>query len=315
MTDIVAGIDIGGTNATFGLTDKNGNVLCDSSLKTGDFPVFQDFVNAASALISQMLEKTGGNLLGIGIGAPNANYARGTIEHAVNLTWNGIVPIAEKFKEKLGVEVKITNDANATAVGEKVFGAAKKSSDFVVLTLGTGLGGGIYVNGQLLYGHSGFAGEIGHILLVPGGRVCGCGQRGCAEAYVSATGICRTAFELLAESRENSCLRNYSYNDLTSKIIAEAAKNGDKIAISAFDKTAKYLGRVIADTIMFSSPEKIFLFGGLANAGDILLVPAKKYAQSFALENMRDTFEVEMSQIPEANAAILGAAALIWEKL
>jgi len=316
MSGVVAGIDIGGTNAVLGLCDKNGTVLCETALKTNDYPEFESFVNAASKQISQMLEKTGANLLGIGIGAPNANYSRGTIEHAVNLPWGGgIIPIAEKFKEKLGVEVKITNDANATAVGEKVFGGAKNTDNFVVLTLGTGLGGGIFVNGQLLYGHSGFAGEIGHILLVPNGRTCGCGQKGCAEAYVSATGICRTAFELLAEHREDSCLRKFSYNDLTSKIIAESAKNGDKIALRAFEKTAEYLGRVIADSVAVLSPQKFFLFGGLANAGDILLAPAKVFAKSFVLENMRESFDVEISQIPEANAAVLGAAALIWEKL
>jgi len=314
MTDVVAGIDIGGTNAVFGLTDKNGKVLCESSLKTSDYPEFQDFVNAAISEISDLEEKTDTNLIGIGIGAPNGNYARGTIEHAVNLAWKGIVPIAEKFKEILAVEVKITNDANAAAVGEKVFGGAKNCDDFVVLTLGTGLGSGFYINGRLLYGHSGFAGEAGHILLVPNGRDCGCGQKGCAESYVSATGICRTAFELLTNSREYSILRNYSYNDLTSKIIYEAAIIGDEIAILAFEKTAEYLGRVIADIVMFSSPEKIFLFGGLANAGDMLINPAREYAKGFALENMKDTFEIELSQIPAANAAVLGAAALIWEE-
>lgn len=313
ITDAVAGIDIGATNVIFGLTDKSGNILCENSLKIADYPIFTDFVNAAVKLILNLAEKTNANLLGVGIGAPNGNYMRGTIEHAVNLPWKGIVPIAESFKNILGVEVKITNDANAAAVGEKVFGNAKDIDDFVVITLGTGLGSGFYINGKLLYGYSGFAGELGHISLVPDGRVCGCGQRGCAETYVSATGICKTAFELLINLREDSILRNYSYNDLTAEIIFDAAKNGDELALLAFDKTAKYLGRVIADTVAFSSPQKIFLFGGLANAGDLLIAPARKYAESFVLENMRNTFEIEMSQISEANAAVLGAAALIWE--
>lgn len=315
MTNAVAGIDIGGTNAVFGLTDKNGEILCENTLKTNDYSEFSDFVNAASDLILKMTKESNANLLGVGIGAPNGNYARGTIEHAVNLAWKGIVPIAQNFKEKLGVEVKITNDANAAAVGEKVFGGAKNINDFVVLTLGTGLGSGFYINGKLLYGHSGFAGEVGHITLIPDGRICGCGQRGCAETYVSATGICRTAFELLAENREYSILRNYSCNDLTSKIIYEAAQVGDEIAVSAFEKTAKYLGLIIADVVKFSSPQKIFLFGGLANAGDILLDSTKEFAKNFSLENMKETFEIEISQLPAANAAVLGAAALIWEDI
>ena len=315
MTNVVAGIDIGGTNTIFGLTDRDGNILSEASLKTGDYPVFQDFVSAAAGQVSDMVKGAGANLLGVGIGAPNGNYARGTIEYAVNLAWKGIVPIAEKFRDKLGVEVKVTNDANAAAVGEKVFGGAKNVGDFIVMTLGTGLGSGIYINGQLLYGHSGFAGELGHLVLVFDGRVCGCGQRGCAEAYVSATGICRTALELLAQTREDSVLRKLSCDELTSRHIANAAGDGDKIALLAFDKTAEYLGRVIADAVMFSSPQKIFLFGGLANAGDILLVPAKKYANDFILENMRGSYEIEISQLPAANAAILGASALIWEKL
>jgi glucokinase len=315
LTDVVAGIVIGGTNAVFGLIERNGNVVVNGSLKTADYPIFSDFVKVSADLIKNLQKKSAVNLLGVGIGVPNGNFKRGTIEYAVNLLWKGIVPIAQNFKDILNVETEITNDANAAAVGEKIFGGAKKTDNFVVLTLGTGLGSGIYVNGKLLYGHSGFAGELGHILLVPNGRACGCGQLGCAETYVSATGICRTALELLSLKREHSILRGYSCNELTSKHIANAATNGDSIALLAFDITAKHFGRIIADTVAFLSPQKIFLFGGLANAGDILIVPAEKYAREMCLESMRDTFEIELSQLPETNAAILGAAALIWEKL
>ena len=315
MTDVVAGIDIGGTNTVFGFVDKNGKIIDEAAFKTTDYPSFCDFVKESANLIKDSAQKSKINLVGVGIGAPNGNFYRGTIEHAVNLAWKGIVPIARDFTDALGVETAITNDANAAAVGEKVFGGAKDIDDFVVMTLGTGLGSGIYVNGKLLYGHSGFAGELGHVGLVYDGRVCGCGQKGCAETYVSATGICRTAVELLSQKRTPSILRKYSFDSLTSKHIAEAAAEGDSIALSAFDVTAKYFGKIIADAVAFSSPQKIFLFGGLANAGDILIVAATKYAREMCLESMRDTFEIEMSKLPSANAAVLGAAALIWEKL
>jgi glucokinase len=315
MADVAAGIDIGGTNVVLGLVDKSGNIVETGALKTADYPIFDDFVKASANLINDLTKKSGANLTGVGIGAPNGNFYRGTIEYAVNLVWKGIVPIAQDFKNALNVEVAVTNDANAAAVGEKIFGGAKYIDDFVVMTLGTGLGSGIYINSKLLYGYSGFAGELGHIGLVPNGRVCGCGQQGCAETYVSATGICRTAVELLSQRRDHSVLRGYSYNELTSKHISNAAADGDAIALLAFDITAKYFARIIADTVAFSSPQKIFLFGGLANAGDILIVPTQKYAREMCLESMRDTFEITLSQLPSANAAILGAAALIWEKL
>ena len=314
MADVVAGIDIGGTNVVFGLVDRNGNIVESAALKTVNYPAFGDFVKASADLIKDLLKRFGANLVGVGIGAPNGNFYRGTIEYAVNLAWKGIVPIAQDFKNALGVETAITNDANAAAVGEKIFGGAKETDDFVVLTLGTGLGSGIYINGKLLYGYSGFAGELGHIGLVPDGRVCGCGQRGCAETYVSATGICRTAIELISLKREPSILREYSFEELTSRHISDAATGGDVIALEAFDITAKYFAKIIADTVAFSSPQKIFLFGGLANAGDILIVPAEKYARQICLESMRDTFEITMSKLPSANAAVLGAAALVWQK-
>jgi len=314
MADVVAGIDIGGTNIVFGLVDESGNIVETDALKTANYPVFSDFVKASADLIKDLLKKSGANLVGIGIGAPNGNFYRGTIEYAVNLAWKGIVPIAQEFKNALGVETAITNDANAAAVGEKIFGGAKEIDDFILLTLGTGLGSGIYINGKLLYGYSGFAGELGHIGLVPDGRVCGCGQRGCAETYVSATGICRTLLELFSKERTPSPLREYSACELTSRHIAQAASLGDELAAESFDITAKHLGKIIADAVAFSSPQKIFLFGGLANAGDILIYPAKEYARKFCLESMRDTFEICLSKLPEANAAVLGAAALIWER-
>jgi glucokinase len=314
MADAVAGIDIGGTNVVVGLVDISGNIIETAALKTANYPVFSDFVKTAADLIKCLVKKSGVNLVGTGIGAPNGNFYRGTIEYAVNLAWKGIVPIAQDFKDILEVETAVTNDANAAAAGEKIFGGAKEIDDFIVLTLGTGLGSGIYINGKLLYGYSGFAGELGHIGLVPDGRVCGCGQRGCAETYVSATGICRTAIELLSIRREPSVLRGYSFDELTSLHISTAAANGDILAIEAFDITAKYFAKIIADAVAFCSPQKIFLFGGLAAAGDILIVPAEKYARQMCLESMRDTFEITLSKLPSANAAVLGAAALIWQR-
>ena len=224
MKEVVAGVDIGGTNTVSGLVDRDGNVLAVDDLKTTEYPDIKDFISNLAASVNRMLSKDKSlKLLGIGIGAPNANYYRGTIELAPNLTWKGIIPFASLLKEKINVPVVMTNDANAAAMGEMIFGAAKGMKNFIVLTLGTGLGSGIVINGEMVYGHTGFAGELGHSIVVPGGRQCGCGQRGCLETYASATGLVKTVLYLLSDRREESILREIAPSELTSKRIAEAA--------------------------------------------------------------------------------------------
>ena len=243
MKDVVAGIDIGGTNIIFGLVDKSGNVIAEERLKTAEFPDIKDYISAQHTAINKMVEGNPGHrLIGLGVGAPNANYHKGTIELAPNLAWKGIVPLAEYLKEKVHVPVIVTNDANAAAMGEMIFGGAKGMKDFIVLTLGTGLGSGIVVNGEVVYGHTGFAGELGHTIIVPGGRECGCGRRGCYETYASASGLVRTVLNLLSEMRAESALRDLPPSELTSKKIVEEAEKGDRIALEAINYTAEMLG-------------------------------------------------------------------------
>ncbi|MBG0859919.1 MAG: ROK family protein [Bacteroidales bacterium] len=316
MKEVVAGIDIGGTNTAFGLVDRTGKISVDSSLKTTEYPEIGDFVAAIATAIKKLLAKRPTlKLVGIGIGAPNANYHKGTIELAPNLAWKGIVPLADLMRKKINVPIKITNDANAAAIGEMIFGGAKKMKDFIVLTLGTGLGSGIVINGQVVYGHTGFAGELGHTTVVPGGRACGCGRNGCYETYASASGLVRTALLMLSEMREESVLRNIPPGELTSRKIAEAARKKDPIALKAMDFTAEKLAFGIYNAIGFSSPEAVFLFGGLANAGEMLFKPVRKYVEQNVQPIFRGTVKILPSGIPESNAAVLGAAALIWNEL
>jgi len=316
MKEVVAGIDIGGTNTVFGLVDRTGKISADSSLNTTDYPEIKDFVQALSAAIKKLLAKKPSlRLAGIGIGAPNANYHKGTIELAPNLAWKGIVPLADLMKKKIDVPIKVTNDANAAAMGEMIFGAAKGMKDFIVLTLGTGLGSGIVINGQMVYGHTGFAGELGHTIIVPGGRDCGCGRHGCYETYASASGLVRTVLYMLSEMREDSILRNIPPSELTAKKIAAAAAKKDKIALEAMDYTAERLAFGIINAIGFSSPEAVFLFGGLAQAGDLLFVPVRKYVEMNVQPIFKGTVKILPSGVPESNAAVLGAAALIWNEL
>ena len=235
MKEIVAGVDIGGTNTVYGLVDRTGRVVTESSLETTDYPEIEDFVAALVSAINKLISSGDYKLLGIGIGAPNANYHKGTIELAPNLAWKGIVPLAELIRKKIDIPVIVTNDANAAAMGEMIFGGAKNMKDFIVLTLGTGLGSGIVINGQMVYGHTGFAGELGHTTVVPGGRECGCGRKGCFETYASASGLVRTVLMLLSEMRENSILRDVLPSELTSKKIAEAALKNDPVALKAMD--------------------------------------------------------------------------------
>jgi glucokinase len=316
MKEVVAGIDIGGTNTVFGLVDKTGKIIAENSLKTTDFPEIKNFVSALVAAINKLM---GGRenltLSGIGIGAPNANYHKGTIELAPNLAWKGIVPLADYIRKKINIPVIVTNDANAAAMGEMIFGGAKKMKDFIILTLGTGLGSGIVINGEVVYGHTGFAGELGHTIVVPGGRDCGCGRQGCYETYASASGLVRTVLYMLSEMRDESSLRDIPPSELTAKKITEAAAKKDPIALEALDYTAEILAFGISNAIEFSSPEAVFLFGGLAQAGEMLFVPTRKYVEQSVMPIFKGTVKILPSGIPESNAAVLGAAALAWNEL
>ncbi len=316
MKKVVAGVDIGGTNTVFGIVDTEGKVLSEGHLKTTDYPEIKDFVKALGAGVKKLLAgKKDLELVGIGIGAPDANYHRGTIEHAPNLAWKGIVPLGELVKKELNVQVAVTNDANAAAMGEMVFGGAKGMKDFIILTLGTGLGSGIVVDGKLVYGHTGFAGEVGHLCIVPGGRECGCGRKGCLETYASATGLVKTVSLMISEMRADSPLRDIPPAKLTSKAIAEAAEQGDPIALRAMDYTAEKLGLGIINSIVYTSPEAIFLFGGLANAGELLFKPVRDYLKKHNYILFKNTVKILPSGIPESNGAVLGSAALILNDL
>ncbi|MEI7812110.1 MAG: ROK family protein [Ignavibacteria bacterium] len=315
-TDVTLGIDIGGTNTVFGFVDKDGNCVAESAIDTNSQEkaplLFERLHTAIDKLYSTISDKY--NFIGIGIGAPNANYYKGTVEQPPNLNW-GTVNVLDILKEYYDLPSAITNDANATAIGEMQFGAAKELKNFVVITLGTGLGSGIVVNGELLYGADGFAGEVGHTVYDPNGRQCGCGRRGCLETYASASGIKRTVYELLCNSTAESKLRDVSFNDITSKMIYDAAMDGDKIALQAFDFTGRVLGLKLADTVAHLSPEAIILFGGLANAGKLIFDPTQKYME----ENMLNIFKHKVKLLPspliEGNTAVLGASALIWNEL
>jgi glucokinase len=316
MNQVVAGVDIGGTNTVFGLVDQKGRIITESHLRTTDYPDIKNFVSVLAGSINKLLgEHKDLKLIGIGIGAPNANYHKGTIELAPNLAWKGVVPLAAYIKEKIDVPVVVTNDANAAAMGEMVFGGAKKMKDFIVLTLGTGLGSGIVINGELVYGHTGFAGELGHTIVVPGGRDCGCGRQGCFETYGSASGLVRTVMNIMSEMREPSQLRDIPPSELTAKKIAAAAAENDPIALEAMDYTAEMLALGIVNAIGFSSPEAVFLFGGLTQAGDLLFTPVREYVDRYVQPIFRGTVKILPSEFSESNAAVLGAAALAWNEL
>ncbi len=314
---VTLGIDIGGTNTVLGVVDREGNILARNRISTTDYPDIHDYVKALHRALTVALEEAGAGveLRAIGIGAPNGNYYHGTIEYPPNLIWEGVIPLCELMSQYVEVPVVLTNDANAAALGEMIYGGARGMKNFIVYTLGTGLGSGIVINGEVLYGSTGFAGEIGHIIMVPGGRDCGCGRQGCLETYVSATGIVRTVEELLAQRRDPSPLRKVPADELTSKMITDAAKEGDPIALEAFDRTADMLALSIVNAVAFSSPEAIFLFGGLSNAGKYLFEPTEKYVNEKLQTIFKGTVRILPSEIPENHAAILGASALAWKEI
>lgn len=309
------GIDIGGTNTEFGIVNEEGKVIATNTIKTGDYTTANEYVDASVKSIISLSECIGGinNIRGIGIGAPAANYLKGTIEYAANLPWahDTIVPLANMFCQRLGIPVKVTNDANTVAIGEMYYGIAKGMRNFIVLTLGTGVGSGIVINGQLVYGCDGFAGELGHIQVFwEGGRPCSCGQCGCLETYCSATGVARTAREMLAASSRQSILRQYDVTKITSKDVFNAAKDCDALALDVFDYTGEVLGRACAGFTTFSSPEAYIFFGGLAHSGELLLDPIRKSYERYVLPLYRGKAKFLLSGLDGATAAILGASAL-----
>ena len=303
------GKDIGGTNSVMGIVATNGVIVWQDCLSTKSFLVVEDFVEACYQVLTPQINKLGLlNITGIGIGAPNGNYYTGCIEFAPNLNWQGNIPLAKLFTQKFNLPATVTNDANAAAIGEMMYGVAKGMNDFIMITLGTGVGSGFVANGKLIYGHDGFAGELGHVIAVRNGRQCGCGRKGCLETYASATGIVTTAVDFLKETTETSELRNLA--NITSKDIYNAAVNGDAIALKIFEFTGKILGQCIADAIAITSPEAVILFGGLAQAGKYIFEPTKKYMEMNLLKIYKDKVKLLPSNLKESTVAILGAAAL-----
>lgn len=309
------GIDIGGTNSVFGVVDKRGHIIIQGSIKTDAYKEINDYVSHLAAGVQKIIDQVGGtdNIKGIGVGAPNGNYFTGCIEFAANLPWKGVIPLAQMLSDKLNIPVALTNDANAAAIGEMTYGAARGMKDFIVITLGTGVGSGIVVNGQLVYGHDGFAGELGHTTTIREGRQCGCGKKGCLETYTSATGVARTAKEFLTTRKDASILRELPLDDIKSKDVYDAAMQGDALAKEIFEYTGKILGEAFADFVAFSSPEAIILFGGLTKSGKYIFDPIRKHMEENMLPIFRNKIKLLMSELKDADAAILGASALGWE--
>jgi glucokinase len=310
------GIDIGGTNTKYGIVDSDGKIVRQGDIRTDEYAEVDSFIEGLYKALTPLIESVGKeNIKGIGIGAPNGNFYNGTIEYAPNLKWKGIIPLAKLVSEKFGLPAALTNDANAAAIGEMKYGAARGMKDFIVITLGTGVGSGIVANGQLILGHDGFAGELGHVVVIPGGRLHeGTGMHGSLEVYASANGIRMTAAELLdKDPNEESLLRSYDPREITSKVIYEAAMKGDKIAKDVYEYTGKILGQALANSVMFSSPEAIILFGGVTKAGDLIMKPTKESMEKNLLPIFKNKVKLIFSQLKESDAAILGASALVWE--
>ena len=321
------GVDLGGTNTVFGIVDAQGNIVAQNSIKTQAYSTAEEFVEAGMACLQPLMDQVGGidSIAGMGIGAPNANYYSGAIETAPNIAWahDTVVPLAKMFSESLApcssplapFPVRMTNDANAAAMGEMAYGAARGMKNFIVITLGTGVGSGIVINGQLVYGHDGFAGELGHVIMVRGkeGRLCGCGRTGCLETYCSATGVARTAREILTQTDRPSLLRNKPIEQIESLDVSIAASQGDEVANEIFQFTGKMLGEACADFAAFSSPEAFIFFGGLCKAGDLIMKPIEEAYNQAVMPIFRGKAKFLISGLMNANAAVLGASALGWK--
>ena len=313
------GIDIGGTNTCFGLVNENAEITYQTAIKTKNFPVLEDYltelVKQIKDLIAHCPEPE--NILGVGIGAPNGNFYKGSIELAPNLPFKGIIPMKNMLEmlllnEGWNLKVTLTNDANAAGIGEMIYGAAKDVNDFILITLGTGVGSAIVSNGKMIYGHDGFAGEVGHTIVQIGGRECGCGRKGCLETYSSATGIRRTALKLLQKDMTPSLLRELNQDEINGYTICEAARKNDALALECIDLTAKMLAIGLANAVAITSPQKIIFSGGLSRAGDLLLNPVRKYLEENLYPVFRGKIVVEQSALKENDTAILGAAALTY---
>lgn len=306
------GIDIGGTNISIGAVDKFGGIIQQWRLKTKDSPTAEIFIENVKATIGDYFEKHRANIQGIGVGAPNGNYYKGTIEFAPNLKWQGEIPLAAMLHDAFGTKVILTNDANAAAIGEMEYGAAKGMKNFIMVTLGTGVGSGFVANGEVIYGHDGFAGELGHTNAIRDGRPCGCGKNGCLETYASATGIVKTVKEFLERDDRPSLLRGIL--NPTAKDIHEAALNEDELALEIFEFTGKILGQSLADAVAITSPKTIILFGGLAGAKEYIIAPTLKYLNANLLKIWKNKINIISSELPESDAAVLGAAGLVWTR-
>ena len=319
MKPYVIGLDLGGTNSVFGIVDSRGEIKATTAIKTQGYDKVEDYVDACVEALQVIIDQVGGieKIKAMGIGAPNGNFYNGTIEFAPNLAWahNGVVPLAKLFSERLNdIPVGLTNDANAAAIGEMIYGVARGMKNFIVITLGTGVGSGIVVNGQLLYGSDGFAGELGHVTMVrEGGRTCGCGRTGCLEAYCSATGVARTARELLATTQEPSLLREMDPEKITSLDVSIAAGKGDRLAKEIYEFTGHMLGEACADFAAFSSPEAFIFFGGMTKAGDLIMDPIKRSYDEHVLKVFKGKAKFLVSGLDGASAAVLGASAIGWE--
>ncbi|MBR5083715.1 MAG: ROK family protein [Prevotella sp.] len=318
MKPYVIGLDLGGTNSVFGIVDSRGDIKATTAIKTQGYERVEDYVDASVEALQVIIDQVGGieKIKAMGIGAPNGNYYTGTIEFAPNLSWghNGVVPLADLFKERLGIPVALTNDANAAAIGEMIYGVARGMKNFIVLTLGTGVGSGIVINGQLVYGCDGFAGELGHVIMRrENGRSCGCGRNGCLEAYCSATGVARSARELLSTTEKPSLLREMDPEKITSLDVSIAAGKGDELALEVYRLTGEMLGEACADFAAFSSPEAFIFFGGLVKAGDLIMNPIKESYEKNVLPIFKGKAKFLVSGLDGASAAVLGASAIGWE--
>jgi glucokinase len=313
---LAVGIDIGGTGTKFGIVDHVGNVLFSGSMSTKKHAKVETFIDELHRKVTELIEKAGGagRMKGIGVGAPNGNFYTGTVEYAPNLPWKGIIPLAKLLNDKFKLPVILTNDANAAAEGEMIYGAAKGMKDFIMITLGTGVGSGIVANGKLIYGHDGFAGELGHTIVIPDGRLHpGTGKRGSLESYASATGVRATTLEMLKNTNTPSSLRNIPTEEIDSKKVYEAAIAGDELAQKVYEFTGRILGLALANAVMFSSPEAIILFGGLTKAGELILKPTRESMEANLIKIFENKIKILVSHLKESDAAILGASALAWE--